>query len=96
MNWLGYTYYTPLFLPSPQAVISELKYWTFCMPLDWTIYLVIILFFLYLLIVDPNEAPGYFKVIKTPMDFSTIKINLEVSPSDSTFGIIITVCAWPT
>uniref|UniRef100_A0A6P8HNP5 BRCA2-interacting transcriptional repressor EMSY-like n=1 Tax=Actinia tenebrosa TaxID=6105 RepID=A0A6P8HNP5_ACTTE len=27
--------------------------------------------------VDPNEAPGYLKVIKTPMDFSTIKSKLE-------------------
>ncbi|XP_071838261.1 uncharacterized protein [Apostichopus japonicus] len=27
--------------------------------------------------VDPKESPEYFKIIKTPMDFSTIKRNLE-------------------
>lgn len=28
--------------------------------------------------VDPNEAPGYFRVIKNPMDLGTIKTKLEV------------------
>lgn len=27
--------------------------------------------------VDPIDAPGYFKVIKTPMDFGTIRVKLE-------------------
>lgn len=34
-------------------------------------------------IVDPVDAPGYYKVIKTPMDFGTIRVKLEVSPSNS-------------
>ena len=29
--------------------------------------------------VDPVDAPGYYKVIKTPMDFGTIRVKLEVS-----------------
>lgn len=37
-------------------------------------------------IVDPVDAPGYYKVIKTPMDFGTIRVKLEVSPPVS--GII--------
>ena len=37
-------------------------------------------------IVDPVDAPGYYKVIKTPMDFGTIRVKLEVSPP--IFGII--------
>ena len=36
--------------------------------------------------VDPVDAPGYYKVIKTPMDFGTIRVKLEVSPLAS--GII--------
>ena len=31
------------------------------------------------LLVDPVDAPGYYKVIKTPMDFGTIRVKLEVS-----------------
>ena len=33
----------------------------------------------FLLTVDPVDAPGYYKVIKNPMDFGTIRIKLEVS-----------------
>ena len=40
-------------------------------------------------IVDPVDAPGYYKVIKTPMDFGTIRVKLEVSPPTS--GIIFYV-----
>lgn len=29
-------------------------------------------------LVDPVDAPGYYKVIKTPMDFGTIRVKLEV------------------
>lgn len=32
-----------------------------------------------LLTVDPVDAPGYYKVIKNPMDFGTIRVKLEVS-----------------
>jgi len=32
------------------------------------------------LLVDPVDAPGYYKVIKNPMDFGTIRAKLEVSP----------------
>ena len=28
---------------------------------------------------DPVDAPGYYKVIKTPMDFGTVRVKLEVS-----------------
>ena len=30
-------------------------------------------------LVDPVDAPGYYKVIKTPMDFGTVRVKLEVS-----------------
>ena len=33
----------------------------------------------FLLTVDPVDAPGYYKVIKNPMDFGTIRVKLEVS-----------------
>ena len=41
----------------------------------------------FLLTVDPVDAPGYYKVIKNPMDFSTIRVKLEVS--QITFEIIL-------
>ena len=30
------------------------------------------------ILVDPAEAPGYYKVIKKPMDFGTVRKKLEV------------------
>ena len=41
----------------------------------------------FLLTVDPVDAPGYYKVIKNPMDFGTIRVKLEVS--QITFEIIL-------
>ena len=37
------------------------------------------IYFCSCLSVDPVDAPGYYKVIKTPMDFGTIRVKLEVS-----------------
>lgn len=39
----------------------------------------VLLLAIVLLTVDPVDAPGYYKVIKTPMDFGTIRVKLEVS-----------------
>lgn len=36
------------------------------------------LFFMIFATVDPSDAPGYYKIIKTPMDFGTIRAKLEV------------------
>ena len=33
----------------------------------------------FFLSVNPADAPGYYKVIKKPMDFSTVKRKLEVT-----------------
>ena len=38
-----------------------------------------LMFLLFIYLVDPVDAPGYYKVIKTPMDFGTVRVKLEVS-----------------
>ena len=41
--------------------------------------LLMLMFLLLIFLVDPVDAPGYYKVIKTPMDFGTVRVKLEVS-----------------
>ena len=41
--------------------------------------LLTLMFLLLIFLVDPVDAPGYYKVIKTPMDFGTVRVKLEVS-----------------
>lgn len=41
--------------------------------------LLMLMFSLLIFLVDPVDAPGYYKVIKTPMDFGTVRVKLEVS-----------------
>ena len=39
-------------------------------------------------LVDPVDAPGYYKVIKTPMDFGTVRAKLEVRFSESQITLL--------
>ena len=39
--------------------------------------------------VDPNEVPDYYSIIKSPMDFGTIKRKLEVLFSSYIFTVHI-------
>ena len=55
------------------------SYFRFCNFVSIFIYLFIFSGWL----VDPVDAPGYYKVIKTPMDFGTVRAKLEVRFSES-------------
>ena len=54
--------------PSYESIYCTL--WLSCV-----VDVVVVVIFL----VDPVDAPGYYKVIKTPMDFGTVRVKLEVS-----------------
>ena len=56
--------------PSYESIYCTL--WPSCV-VDVDVVVVVIF------LVDPVDAPGYYKVIKTPMDFGTVRVKLEVS-----------------
>ena len=59
-----------LFVIHPSYESSYCTLWPSCV-----VVVVVVVIFL----VDPVDAPGYYKVIKTPMDFGTVRVKLEVS-----------------